>query len=51
VARLDALSQPTLPFPVDFVNNGASFYFGGTTINGRKADVWPMSPAGDDDRY
>ncbi|HEV7499715.1 MAG TPA: aldo/keto reductase, partial [Vicinamibacteria bacterium] len=51
VERLDALSKPALPFPVDFVANGASFYYGGTTINGRTAAAWPMAPKGDSDRY
>ncbi len=51
VARLDAVSKPQLPFPVDFVNGAAPFYHGGTTINGKAADVWPMSPKSDEERY
>jgi aryl-alcohol dehydrogenase-like predicted oxidoreductase len=51
VARLDELSKPTFSFPVDFVNGGFPFYQGGTTINGRTAPFWPMSPEGDSDRY
>jgi aryl-alcohol dehydrogenase-like predicted oxidoreductase len=51
VARLDELSKPTLPFPVEFVAGGFPFYQGGTTINGRTAPPWPMSPAGDNDRH
>ncbi len=51
VARLDALSAPTLNFPAAFIANGAAFFHGGTTINGRSAAPWPMSPKGDDDRY
>jgi aryl-alcohol dehydrogenase-like predicted oxidoreductase len=49
--KLDALSKPKLPFPVDFVNTGAPFYHGGTTINGRSAQPWPAAPKGDDDRF
>jgi aryl-alcohol dehydrogenase-like predicted oxidoreductase len=51
IEKLDALSKPTLNFPAEFLANGATFYHGGTTINGRSAPVWPMSPKGDEDRY
>jgi aryl-alcohol dehydrogenase-like predicted oxidoreductase len=51
IARLDALSTPKLNFPAEFIANGASFLHGGTTINGRSAPPWPLSPKGDDDRY
>jgi aryl-alcohol dehydrogenase-like predicted oxidoreductase len=51
LAALDALSKPKLNFPADFIANGAAFVHGGTTINGRSAPPWPMSPKGDDDRY
>lgn len=50
-ARLDALSTPKLNFPADFIANGAMFLHGGTTINGRSAAPWPLSPEGDADRY
>jgi aryl-alcohol dehydrogenase-like predicted oxidoreductase len=50
-ARLDALTQPKLNFPADFLANGAAFFHGGTTINGRSAPVWPMSPQNDAERY
>jgi aryl-alcohol dehydrogenase-like predicted oxidoreductase len=49
--KLDVLSKPALNFPADFIANGAPFVHGGTTINGRSAPVWPMSPVGDEDRY
>lgn len=51
IATLDALTKPKLNFPADFIANGAAFVHGGTTINGRSAPVWPMSPASDDERY
>jgi aryl-alcohol dehydrogenase-like predicted oxidoreductase len=51
VAKLDQLSKPTLSFPADFIANAAPFFHGGTTINGRAAEPWPMSPQGDGDRY
>jgi aryl-alcohol dehydrogenase-like predicted oxidoreductase len=51
VATLDAMSKPELNFPADMIANSGTFVHGGTTINGRSAPVWPMSPAGDADRY
>ena len=49
--KLDALSAPKLDFPAEFIANGAMFLHGGTTINGRGAQPWPLSPEGDRDRY
>lgn len=51
IEKLDAMTQPKLNFPFDFNANGAAFYFGGTTINGRSAPAWPLAPRGDGDRY
>ncbi len=51
VEKLDALSKPQLNFPAEFIRNGGAFVQGGTTINGRAAAPWPMSPKGDDERY
>ena len=51
VAKLDQLSKPTLNFPADLIANGAPFLHGGTTINGRSAEPWPLSPKDDSDRY
>ncbi|MFO0685871.1 MAG: aldo/keto reductase [Sandaracinus sp.] len=51
VAKLDAMTKPKLNFPADFNANGAAFYHGGTTINGRSAPPWPLSPASDTERY
>jgi aryl-alcohol dehydrogenase-like predicted oxidoreductase len=51
-ARLDALTVPALNFPYDFVNQGAArFSASGTTINGITAEVSPMTPANEQDRY
>ena len=49
--KLDDLSKPQLNFPAGFLENGPMFYYGGTTINGRSAPLWPLAPTGDDDRY
>ena len=51
VQRLDELSTPKLNFPADFLANGAAFYQGGTTINGRPSQVWPLAPRADAERY
>jgi aryl-alcohol dehydrogenase-like predicted oxidoreductase len=52
VERLNALTAPALNFPYDFVNRGAArFSASGTTINGVTAEVNPMAPASDSDRY
>lgn len=51
LAGLDELTRPKLNFPADFLANGAPFLHGGTTINGRSAPVWPMSPQSDAERY
>jgi aryl-alcohol dehydrogenase-like predicted oxidoreductase len=51
VARLDALSTPKLPFPAQMIAMGAGIVNGGTTVNGRSAPAWPMTPANDAERY
>jgi aryl-alcohol dehydrogenase-like predicted oxidoreductase len=50
-AELDQASVPTLPFPCDFLKNTINTVQAGTTINGQPSDVWPLSPAGDQDRW
>jgi aryl-alcohol dehydrogenase-like predicted oxidoreductase len=50
--RLNALTAPALNFPYDFVNRAAErFSASGTTINGVTAEVNPMTPASESDRY
>lgn len=51
LAKLDALSKPQLNFPADFIANGAAFVHGGTTINGKSAPAWALSPENDEQRY
>ena len=48
---LDEATKPTLPFPCDFVANMTGFYGNGANINGVQTAEFPISPAGDDDRY
>jgi aryl-alcohol dehydrogenase-like predicted oxidoreductase len=50
-AKLDELSKPTLNFPAPFLENAGAFSQGGTTVNGRPAPVWPMSPQSDAERF
>jgi diketogulonate reductase-like aldo/keto reductase len=49
--QLDDLTRPQLNFPAPFLENAGMFYQGGTTINGRSAPLWPLSPTGDTDRH
>jgi aryl-alcohol dehydrogenase-like predicted oxidoreductase len=51
IARLDALSTPQLDFPADMLAMSAAFIKGGTTINGKTAAAWQLTPATDDERY
>jgi aryl-alcohol dehydrogenase-like predicted oxidoreductase len=51
VAKLDALSTPSLPFPVDMLGMVPAFAFGGTTINGQASQAWAQAPQNDDERF
>ena len=51
MTRLNEASKPQLAFPADFVAAGTMFYFGGATIDGQRAEVWPMAPQSDAERY
>ncbi len=51
VAALDALTKPTLGFPMGFIANAGVFINGGTTVNGESAPLWPMAPKNDEERY
>lgn len=49
--KLETLTKPKLNFPADFISNAPVFSFGGTTVNGRTAQLWPAVPKNDDERY
>lgn len=51
VAALEAVSEPTLPFPANMLRFVGMFVQGGMTVNGLTAPTWPMAPKGDADRY
>jgi aryl-alcohol dehydrogenase-like predicted oxidoreductase len=51
VAALDALSEPTLNFPAQFLKVSAMFAHNGATVNGEPSRPWPMSPQSDAERY
>lgn len=51
IASLDDLSKPQLNFPHDFLIRTASVMQGGTTINGRSSEPWPLAPKSDAERY
>ena len=42
--HLDALSAPDLPFPCEFLENIRAIIQGGTSINGRRTEPWPLAP-------
>lgn len=51
IAALDAVSEPSLPFPAGMLKFVGMFTQGGLTVNGVSAPVWPMAPTVDADRY
>ena len=52
VARaLKRASTPKLPFPIPFCRAMPAFYANGSTINGRAAPEFPLSPEGPADRH
>lgn len=48
---LDEVSRPTLSFPHEFLKYTVNNVQGGTTINGRPSEVWPLSPKSDAERF
>ncbi len=51
LTRLSDASKPQLAFPAQFVAAGTMFYFGGTTIDGQRGEVWSQAPQSDEERY
>ena len=51
VDALDAVSSPTLSFPMPFLEMANTVMHAGTTVDGQPSEAWPMSPENDDDRY
>lgn len=51
IAKLDALSKPTFPFPLTMMSMAPVIINGGTTVNGRSAPAWPATPANDKERW
>jgi aryl-alcohol dehydrogenase-like predicted oxidoreductase len=51
VATLDALSQPTLNFPANFLKAANMIMHAGATVNGESSPPWPMQPNNDAERY
>ena len=51
VSALDAVSTPTLSFPIPFLAFTAMIAQGGTTVNGVTAAVWPLAPQPGQPRY
>jgi aryl-alcohol dehydrogenase-like predicted oxidoreductase len=51
LAKLAAVSEPSLPFPIPFLKRGGSFAYGGTNIQGVDYPALPMAPKSDSERY
>lgn len=51
IERLNAVSQPKLNFPHEFLRNIGAFGYNGSTIDGIPAPVNPLAPANDEERY
>lgn len=49
--RLDEVSEQPPIFPQSFLRNTANTVQGGTTINGKPSQPWPLAPASDGDRW
>ncbi|MGO9740087.1 MAG: aldo/keto reductase [Roseiarcus sp.] len=43
-ARLDALTAPTLPFPIGFLSIAPSLHSAGATVNGEPSEVFRPGP-------
>jgi aryl-alcohol dehydrogenase-like predicted oxidoreductase len=51
LAKLETSTKPKLNFPADFMASTPVISFGGTTINGRSARLWPAAPKNDAERH
>jgi len=51
ISALDAVSTPTLGFPIPFLSFTAMIAQGGTTVNGVTAPAWPLAPQAGQPRY
>jgi aryl-alcohol dehydrogenase-like predicted oxidoreductase len=51
LSALEEATRPQLPFPHDFLRMTIHGVQGGTTVNGRPSEVWPLAPQNDAERY
>jgi len=51
MAALDAVSTPTLGFPIPFLQAAHNFMHGGATVDGIASVAFPMAPTSDMERY
>jgi aryl-alcohol dehydrogenase-like predicted oxidoreductase len=51
LTRLSRVSEPTLPFPVEFLRFAGSIGYGGTHIGGVDYPAFPNAPRSDAERY
>ncbi len=48
---LDKVSEPTLGFPMSFLQAASTIMHAGAIVNGETSDVWPLAPTSDGERY
>jgi len=51
IRALERVSEPTLGFPMGFLQAASTIMHSGATVNEEASEVWPMSPADDSERY
>jgi aryl-alcohol dehydrogenase-like predicted oxidoreductase len=51
IAKLNALSAPTLDFPAGFLSIAPAFMHGGLSVNGIAPPHWPYNPRADSPRF
>ena len=51
ITALEKVSEPTLSFPMGFLQSAATIMHAGATVDGEPSEVWPMAPPTDDERY
>jgi aryl-alcohol dehydrogenase-like predicted oxidoreductase len=49
--RLDDVSEPQLPFPINFLKRATNFMHGSLTVNGVTGQAAPNTPRNDSERY
>ena len=51
IGALERVSEPTLGFPMGFLQAASTIMHSGATVNEEASEVWPMSPVNNSERY